>query len=652
MKKIRSIVSALILLSFFCSCSGSDIPDLTSPDGKISLRVFLEEDRLNYEITLDGNTVLERSPLGIVTEKANLSEELHFTGTSNPKEITESYNLPFGKKSKVDYTYKEQTYSVKNKSGDQLDITFRVSDDGVAYSYRIYGTGSDTVRYETSGFKFPETATAFMTPLSKAKTGWEQTNPSYEDQYQRNIPVGTPSDYEQGWVYPALFKIENNGWVLISETGTDQNYVGTHLADNSDKGLYKVEFPHADHNLPTDPATASVQLPFSTPWRTITIGKTLQPIVASTMAQDLVKPKYAAKSDYKPGKATWSWLTLKDRKTDYETSKEFIDMAGRLNFEYCLIDGWWDKQIGKEKIEELAKYAQTKNVRLLLWYNSNGQWNTAPQTPKDKMTERDIRREEMAWMQKIGIKGIKVDFFGGDKQRVMKLYEDILTDANDFGIVVNFHGCTLPRGWDRMFPNFVTDEAVMGMEFCTFDQKNEDKRPAHATTLPFTRNVTAPMDFTPVILNSRLGERPGEGPTRVTTAGFELALPVIFYSPVEHFGLIPENLDQFPEFVWDYFRQVPSVWDETVLIDGTPGNDVIIARKKADDRYVAGINGENKEKTFEILLPMVKNSVKATLITDKKGARNEVELREITIEPEKPLTISVEKYGGFVLQFQ
>jgi hypothetical protein len=647
----KQLLFLLLSISLFSCVQQGKKGILSSPDGKISLQVNLENGNLVYEIALSGDVVLEKSPLGIVTQQGNWSKDLSWVNLSIPKEQTEFFFLPLGKKNPVSQIYKEQIYTVKNPSGNELDVTFRIFNDGVAYSYTLKGVGKDTVLYETSGFKFPETTTAFVSPLAKAKTSWARTNPSYEEQYQRDIPVGTPSDYGQGWIYPALFKVNGKAWALLSETGVDGRYVATHLADNSDKGLYKVEFPPADHNLPEDPATASVELPATTPWRTITIGKTLHPIVESTMAQNPVQPKYAAKYNYKPGKASWSWLVLKDNSVDPQTSRRFIDMAAALNFEYCLIDGWWDQQTGKEEMKKLSEYAQSKKVGLLLWYNSNGTWNDAPQTPKDKMAERSIRREEMAWMQSIGIKGIKVDFFGGDKQRVMQLYEDILTDANDFSIAVNFHGCTLPRGWDRMFPNFVPDESVMGMEFCTFDQINEDKRPAHATTLPFTRNAVAPMDFTPVILNPRLGETPDTGPVRVTSVAFELALPVIFHSSIEHFGLIPQNLSQFPDFVWNYFRFLPSVWDETQLIDGYPGKEVVMARRSGKHWYVAGINGEATDKVFQFVLPPVKNTTTAKLITEQADDKQKVQLQEIILEEGKTINVNCRGYGGFVLMF-
>ena len=646
MNKYVMYLSALIV---FAACNSEKKVRLNSPDNRVTVEMQLDNGRLVYEVALDDSVLIESSPLGIVLENGDLSQDLIFDGISEIENKAQEYKLPMGKKSEVKKEYSEQTFYVKNKEGQRLGVIFRVSDDGVAYAYKIDGAGECVVRNEVSGFRFPGKTAAFVAPLAKAKSGWAKTNPSYEDHYQLDIPVGTPSDYGQGWIYPALFRVGNEGWVLISETGVDRNYVATHLADNSQGGLYRVEFPHADHNLPEDPATATVTLPFTTPWRTITMGKNLNTIVESTMAQDLVTPYYEPKGDYRPGKSSWSWLVYNDGHTTYKDTRDFIDLAARLGFRYCLIDAVWDTQIGRDKIEELARYAAGKSVGLILWYNSNGSWNDAPQTPLNRMNTRDARREEMAWMQKTGIKGIKVDFFGGDKQSGMQLYQDILEDANDFGIACNFHGATLPRGWDRMFPNFVTAEAVMGMEFCKFEQKNEDLQPEHCTVLPFVRNVVAPMDFTPVVLNPTLGEEPGSGAVRVTSAAFELALPVIFYSPVEHFGVVPDNLKQFPEFVWNYLSEVPSVWDETLLIDGYPGKEVVMARRSGKTWYIAGINGEKAVKDLSCRLPFVKGKYTGRLITDKAGKKNELDLQEITVGEDGKIQIPVESYGGFIL---
>jgi hypothetical protein len=311
-------------------------------------------------------------------------------------------------------------------------------------------------------------------------------------------------------------------------------------------------------------------------------------------------------------------------------------------------------QIGRDGIEKLAEYAASRNVGLLLWYNSNGNWNEAPQTPRDRMHLPDVRQNEMKWMQKIGIKGIKVDFFGGDKQFYMQYYQDILTDANKYGLIVNFHGTTLPRGWERMYPNFVTCEAVKGMEFVTFEQSNADLQPSHCATLPFLRNVVGPMDFTPVILNASLAPDRVSGPKRVTTAGFELALPVVFFSGVQHFGLIPENVIQYPFFVTDYLRAVPTTWDETRFLSGMPGQDCVVARRSGDSWFVAGINGEAIEKSFSLNLNgIVKQGTEGVAIVDKPGSPNQVDKLDVVAPGRKrTLPMLVPANGGFVIMFK
>jgi hypothetical protein len=457
-----------------------------------------------------------------------------------------------------------------------------------------------------------------------------------------------------GWTYPALFKVPNAGWVLVSETGTTGSYCATHLAHLSTDSLYTIEFPHSTEGLPSQHAKAMITLPYETPWRMMVVGSAPTKVAQSTMATDLVKPMYKAKAVYAPGRATWSWLVLKDDSVTFDVTKRFIDMADSLNFEYSLVDAPWDAQIGREKMAQLSEYARSKGVSLLLWYNSNGKWNDAPQTPKNCMDNQETRRAEMKWMQSIGIKGIKVDFFGGDKQFYMQYYEDILKDANDFGLTVNFHGTTLPRGWERIYPNFVTDESVKGMEFITFGQPDANKQPQHCATLPFLRNVVGPMDFTPVILNQRLGSDRKGGPTRRTTMGFELALPVVFFSGIQHYGLVPENMDQLPGEVIGYLKAVPTIWDDTRFLTGYPGKDCVVARRTGKTWYVAGINGENYDKTLTIdTESILKGNEKGLLITDEPGASNKVICSDFRLPAKNSvLEMKVRGNGGFVLVFK
>jgi len=410
--------------------------------------------------------------------------------------------------------------------------------------------------------------------------------------------------------------------------------------------LFPIAFPQEGENNGLGDAFAAMAMPAQTPWRTITLGKTLKPIVETTASFDLVEQRYEASQDYSMGRATWSWIVWQDNSINYEDQVKFIDLAEALNFEYVLIDNWWDANIGREKMEELVAYANSKNVDVVLWYNSNGFWNNAPQTPQDFMNTAYKRQQEMAWLQEIGVKGLKIDFFGGDKQMTMQLYEDILNDANDYGLAITFHGCTLPRGWEKMYPNYVTSEAVRASENLIFTQYALDKHAYYSTILPFTRNPVGAMDFAPVFLNKRLSKDQKGGTVRKTTEAFELATAVLYFSPIQHFGLTPNNLDEQPEFVLDFLRAVPTVWDETVYIGGEPGDYAAIARRKGDTWYLAVTNGEQEKKTLELDLPMFKNA-EATLIYDAKDKT--AAQKAVKVKSSGKLKIDVLGEGGALL---
>jgi alpha-glucosidase len=283
-------------------------------------------------------------------------------------------------------------------------------------------------------------------------------------------------------------------------------------------------------------------------------------------------------------------------------------------------------------------------VGILLWYNSAGDWNTAFQTPKHKMLTSESRNKEFAWLKEMGVKGVKVDFFGGDGQSVMSYYQDIFEDAAKYGIMVNCHGATLPRGWHRTYPNLVTVEAVRGFEFVTFDQLNADNEANHSCMVPFTRNVFDPMDFTPVCFS--------EVPRieRLTTNGFELALSVLFWSGVQHFAEIPQSMASVPGYVREFLSDVPSCWDDTRFVDGYPGKYVIIARRTGDKWYMAGINGEAGEKTADVVLPFVENAGSYMLITDGEDNRS-FSMKKFKYETGKTIPLKIRGNGGFVIRF-
>jgi hypothetical protein len=383
-----------------------------------------------------------------------------------------------------------------------------------------------------------------------------------------------------------------------------------------------------------------------TSWKTITVGTTLKPIVESTVATDVVKPVITSSRTFTPGRASWSWIVWQDASCNYNDQVTYIDLAAALKCEYVLIDAGWDVKIGRDKMVELVNYAHSKNVSILLWYNSDGAWNETAQTPKNRMNTPEARAEEMAWMEKIGVKGIKVDFFGGDKQETMQLYNDILMDAAAHGLMVNFHGTTIPRGWERMYPNYVSSEAVLASENLYFQQAFSDRYPVTATVYPFTRNAIATMDFGPVFLNTRLSRTEKTGSIRRTTDAFEIATSVLFFSAVQHWGLTPGNLTAKPSYLFDFIMQVPTVWDETRFIDGYPGKYCVLARRKGNKWYLAAISGQKEKLVLNPHLPMFEGK-QVKMIGDAGGQASA--LSDLTVAKGQTVKLILEPNGGAVL---
>lgn len=620
---------------------------VTSPDGRVRVEFLLEEGRPFYSVRLGKEILLEKSPLGIKRSDADFTGQLTLKSFSKTEKVRDQYTMPHGKQSRITYQANRRTATLANPQGQLIQIIFQVSNDGLAFRYHFPQPSGlkVSVEAEQTGFAFPAGTVSWLHPMHDSKTGWEKTYPSYEAHYEIEKPVGLPSPHSAGWAFPALFRVGQSGWVLLSETAVDENYCGCRLAQHSDGGIYRIAFPQInEHRGPQDPVAPSAAIPFSTPWRLVIVGQDLGTIVQSTLATDVAGPSKVKDGSFvKPGRAAWSWLRYDTEGTKLPYLQEYLEMAGKLGWEYMLVDADWDRLVGYEKIAELAQQARQKGVELILWYNSNGEWNTAPMTPKNRMHLPEVRREEFERLRQMGIRGIKVDFFGGDKQATMQLYLDILRDAADYHLLANFHGATLPRGWHRTWPNLATTEAVMGMEFCTFDQRNTDRQAEHSCILPFTRNVVAPMDFTPVVMSRRI-----RGVQRRTTPAFEMALPVIFESGIQHFGLAPFEAEALPPFALEYFKAVPTCWDETRFVCGYPAKEVVLARRRAEQWFVAGINGEKEGKTLTLDLSFLPRTFRGVLITDS-GQPDQLESKDLSAKEARNLTVSLPPQGGFVL---
>ena len=640
------IVMAMLLGSSVASAENKQI---TSPDGKLVVTVADMDGRPSYSVSYDNVLFLKPSPLGMIANIGDFSSGMSLEKNVSTNKIDETYELASIKKSKVRYVANEAVFSFTQQEKTIYDVIFRISNNDVAFKYKIYPQGetlSCVVKQEATGFAFPDGTTTFLCPQSKPMRGFARTSPSYETSYTADDVAGK-NGWGEGYTFPCLFRNGDNGWVLVSETGVNGGYCASRLLGHKG-GVYTIGFPQEGEANGNGTVSPGIALPGETPWRTITVGKTLAPIVETTVPFDVVKPLYSAKGEYTYGRGSWSWIIGMDGSTNYKEQLRYIDFSAAMGYQSVLVDALWDKQIGRDKIEELAKYGKDKGVALYLWYNSNGYWNDAPQTPRGIMDNAIARRKEMKWMQSIGIRGIKVDFFGGDKQMTMQLYEDILSDANEYGLLVIFHGCTLPRGWERMYPNFASSEAVLASENLHFSQGSCDHEAFNATLHPFIRNTVGSMDFGGSALNKYYNaDNAPRGSRRVTSDVYALATAVLFQSPVQHFALAPNNLTDSPSWAIDFMKEVPTTWDEVRFIDGYPGKYVILARRHGDKWYIAGVNAQKETLKLKVNLPMFSNGEKVRLFSDDKVLQGGV--KQIEIGKKQELQLAIPCNGGVLI---
>jgi hypothetical protein len=614
---------------------------LASPDRHISVELRITPSQtLEYSIQRDGQPVILPSRLGLQLAGADLANELTLTATSAVKPIADDYELATGKKRRISYRANEQVYTVRNAKGQAMDFAFRVSNDGVAFRYRARAPGRLQFLSEATSYRFDKAAKAWLQPMAVAQTGWMNTNPSYEEHYQREIAVGTKAPTVAGWVFPALFETGGT-WVALTEANMDGSWHASRLQADSAGGEYRLGTPMAPEVFAGGALLAESSGQLTSPWRVIALGS-LAAVSESTLGTDLAAPAIAFdKSRVAPGHASWSWALLKDDATVFEVQKKFIDYAADMRWDYTLVDADWDRKIGYEKMRELAAYAVSKSIGLLVWYNSSGGWNKTEYSPKGKLLTHAQRVAEFDRLGKMGVKGVKIDFFAGDGKSMIAYYIDILNDAAAAGLLVNFHGATLPRGWARTYPNLMTAEAVRGLEYTTFTQEDQDAVVRHAAMLPFARNLFDPMDFTPMVFGDIPKIR------RATRNGFELAESVLFLSGIQHFAETPEGMAGAPAYVKSFLQTLPRGWDEVRFVSGYPGRHAVIARKSGDAWYVAGINADDAELPLDLDLGFLAGR-EGQLITDGAGER---EFTQAALSGGRQ-QLTIKAHGGFVAVFK
>ncbi|RXK86560.1 glycoside hydrolase family 97 protein [Filimonas effusa] len=627
----RSIVCfAMMVGAAMYTCLQAQV--ITSPGKTLTVKLSSAADgTVTYTVLAKKDTILLPSALGLVTSGTDLYKELVFTGASKTKPVNENYRLLYGKKQQVHYNANQCVFHYRNKQGKPIDIVFNVSDDAVAFQYLLPGenAANTVVTEEKTDFRFKQGVRSWLQPMQVAKTGWERSNPAYEEYYEQEVPVEKVADNTVGWVYPALFKNGNN-WVAITEAGMKGNYCGTKLL-TAGNGKFTTGFPDKREVVLGGGLLPVIDNNFTTPWKVIAVGS-LKNIMESTAGTDLAAAQSLNDVSYiKPGKASWSWINSKDDYIIFKEQKKYIDFAAGMNWQYCLIDADWDRKIGYDSIQILADYAKSKNVGLLLWYNSAGDWNTVKYTPRNLLLTHESRMKEFHRIQAMGIKGVKIDFFGGDGQSVMQYYIDILNDAAACQLMVNFHGATLPRGWARTYPNLMTTEAVRGFENVTFNQHEADKQAVMCATVPFARNLFDPMDYTPMNLYKLSGNL-----VRRTSGGFELALSVLFLSGIQHFAESPEGMQHIPENVRSFLRNLPVSWEQVKFMEGYPGQYVALARKAGNKWYVAGINAAATPRKLTLntaalgsKFSLLKDGDKPASFDETKGSTSAAQVLEI-----------------------
>lgn len=626
---------------------------VTSPNDQIAIVISLADlggradlppgKRLYYRVESGSQgqrkTVLADSPLGLRLREEDFVDGLRFDTAAPIRLIEESYELLHGKRKSCRNRAHHLTLAFRNAADQPLELDFRAYDNGIAFRYRLPGSaGVQTIESEATGFAVPAGAKLWMAPSDEAT----MYKPAYETFYARELTPGTPAPLGNGWAFPVLLQTAAGGWALITESGTGPEYCACRLASTAPAGIYRIAFPIPGEGNGLGAVQPTWTLPWEMPWRVIVVGDGLGAIVESTLVTDVCPPSQRKDTAWiKPGRVAWSWWSDPPSPQDGAKQKRFVDLAAEMGWEYLLIDANWDI-MDHGNVHDVLRYAKDKGVGVLLWYNSGGPHNIVTEKPRDTLTARSVRRYELDLLRNWGVKGIKVDFFQSDKQNVMGLYRGLLQDAADYQIMLNFHGCTLPRGWERTWPHLMSMEAVRGAENYIFAADYPDQAPIQNTILPFARNAVGPMDFTPVTFTDH------KYPHR-TTAAHELALPVVFESGWLHFADKPEAYRSLPPQPLQFLKTVPVTWDETRLVDGYPGRFAVLARRKSDTWYLAAINGQNEPQSLNLAtapwLPPGRYEMQR--IADGPDARS-FDCQTQALDAAGTIAVNLAPRGGFV----
>jgi hypothetical protein len=634
---LRSCLPLLFLLALSefsqAADSGSRSWKIASPNGQCVISVFLQSDgTLSYEASHDGQTVIRKSALGLQRDDQGFESGLILDDAGKIQNHREQYELFAGTQPRVNHLLKYRPLTFHNASRAAIEIDLAASDEGVAFRYRFprHANGIRTVESERTSFAVPPNAGGWMQPYHAAGP----YTPAYEDFFFRVAPGDPPPDSRQkavGWAFPALFNVPAaNTWLLLTEAGTDESYCACHLKPDCGGGIYQIAFPLADettrgytNKFGPEPRFS---LPWTLPWRVIVMGRTAGDIATASLVTDLSAPSRIADTSWiRPGRASWGWWSYPEGPADEKMFDQFSDFAARMGWEYTLFDaGWWNPGI-----EPIARHALTKGVTPLAWMFASDFYD-----PRKTA-------EQLDKMSAAGVRGVKVDFWCSDRQEAIAAQQSLMQAAAGRKMVVNLHGCTIPRGVQRTWPNFLSCEAVLGDESYFYESRYTEKAAELDTVLPFTRNAVGPMDLTPVACSPKKY-------ARATTAAHELATALVFTCGIIHYADKPEFFESLPPEAQRVFRDAPARWDETRCLLADPGQVAVFARRSGHSWFIAGLSGTTNSLPVTLDLSPYKKYRHRLAITEGADAQMQVAVAALDNTP--TWQHDLPSRGGFILR--
>jgi alpha-glucosidase len=626
-KKMKIIIS-LIITSFLLLTNAQVVfaqqhVEIKSPNKKLSTIVTATNNgQLSYIIKHEGIQVLNPSPLGLTIDNINLGHQAKITSKAIFTEINESYAI-LGNHS-IAKNHATEAIIPMEASGKAFKLIVRVYNDGLGIRYTI-PTGSKRINGESTAWHLPE---------STSKIVWSDFHQSYEgltytttvDSIPQNTPVMGPITFEVNGRFLSITEAD-------CQTFSDMSFL-------REGKLLKANFPFEKEGWDIEKRADNGPLVLDgtyngepvSPWRTTIVADNYTDLINSDLLMNL-SPDPAKDMDFswvQPGRCLWQWWSVGS--PVYEDQKNWYDAAAKLKWEYYLVDDGWRnwKTSDKDQWELLAEviaYGKTVGVKSIVWVNSN------------EMREGDKRRAYLEKVKALGADGIKIDFIPDATSSIMQWYMGTMQDCAELKLLLNFHGGVKPTGLTRTYPNDITRESVRGNEY----HMTRYRRVAPYeldVNLPFGRFMAGAADYTPVILD----------PKQLTTTKFtwprEFAQAIVFLSPITHFT------DQYKFYLenpmFDLFQEVPTVWDETIVLPFTEMGEVVgFARRKGDTWWIGVMNGAD-EREVKIPLDFLKKAKEAVLIYDDKASNTAIDRREQKVSKRDVLTVKMVPGGGFV----